>query len=79
MVGFHEAGREIDYKVAGVNPEEEMNWKQFLKALLILNAFWFVWGMVLLCTQQWLVFYQQGLRLVRDKIEVIAIQQLPAP
>lgn len=27
------------YKVAGVNPEEEMNWKQFLKALLILNAF----------------------------------------
>ena len=28
------------YKVAGVNPEEEMNWKQFLKALLILNAFW---------------------------------------
>ena len=32
------------YKVAGVNPEEEMNWKQFLKALLILNAFWFVWG-----------------------------------
>ena len=21
------------YKVAGVNPEEEMNWKQFLKAL----------------------------------------------
>jgi len=25
-----------------------MNWKQFLKALLILNAFWFFWGMVLL-------------------------------
>ena len=29
------------FKVAGVNPNEEMNWKQFLKALLILNAFWF--------------------------------------
>lgn len=27
------------FKVAGVNPNEEMNWKQFLKALLILNAF----------------------------------------
>ena len=36
------------FKVAGINPNEEMNWKQFLKALLILNAFWFVWGMVLL-------------------------------
>ena len=32
------------FKVAGINPNEEMNWKQFLKALLILNAFWFVWG-----------------------------------
>ena len=36
------------FKVSGINPQEEMNWKQFLKALLILNAFWFVWGMVLL-------------------------------
>ena len=25
-----------------------MNWKQFLKALLMVNLFWFVWGMVLL-------------------------------
>ena len=32
------------FKVAGINSNEEMNWKQFLKALLILNAFWFVWG-----------------------------------
>ena len=48
------------YKVAGVNPEEEMNWKQFLKALLILNAFWFVWGMALLCTQQWLPLNPDG-------------------
>ena len=34
------------FKVCGINPTEEMNWKQFLKALLILNAFWFVRGMV---------------------------------
>ena len=45
------------FKVAGVNPNEEMNWKQFLKALLILNAFWFVWGMVLLVSQGWLSLY----------------------
>lgn len=36
------------YRFSGINPEEEMNWKQFLKALLVLNLFWFVWGMVLL-------------------------------
>ena len=48
------------FKVAGINPNEEMNWKQFLKVLLILNAFWFVWGMVLLCTQQWLPLNPDG-------------------
>lgn len=44
----------VIYKVCGIDPKEEMNWKQFLKALLILNAFWFVWGMVLLVSQGWL-------------------------
>lgn len=39
------------YKLSGVNPDEEMNWKQFLRALLVVNLFWFVWGMVLLVTQ----------------------------
>ena len=44
----------VIYKVCGIDPNEEMNWKQFLKALLILNAFWFFWGMVLLVSQGWL-------------------------
>lgn len=39
------------YKVSGINPDEEMNWKQFLKALLMVNLVWFVWGMVLLVSQ----------------------------
>ena len=39
------------YKFSGIHPEEEMNWKQFLKALLAVNLFWFVWGMVLLVVQ----------------------------
>lgn len=39
------------YKLGGVNPNEEMNWKQFLRALLIINLFWFFWGMILLVTQ----------------------------
>ena len=39
------------YRLSGVNPDEEMDWKQFLRALLVVNLFWFVWGMVLLVTQ----------------------------
>lgn len=38
------------YRLSGVNPDEEMDWKQFLRALLVVNLFWFVWGMVLLVT-----------------------------
>ena len=38
-------------KLSGVNPEEEMDWKKFLRALLVVNLFWFIWGMVLLVAQ----------------------------
>ena len=34
----------IMYKLGGVDPTEEMNWKQFLKALLVINLFWFFSG-----------------------------------
>lgn len=50
----------IIYKVCGIRPQEEMNWKQFLKSLLILNAFWFFWGMVLLISQGWLPLNLDG-------------------
>lgn len=39
------------YRLSGVNPDVEMDWKQFLRALLMVNLFWFVWGMVLLVAQ----------------------------
>lgn len=39
------------YKLSGVNPDEGMDWKKFLRALLVVNLFWFVWGMVLLVAQ----------------------------
>lgn len=42
------------YRFSGIDPKEEMNWKQFLKALLVVNAFWFVWGMILLVSQGYL-------------------------
>ena len=41
----------IMYKLAGIDPGREMNWKQFLRALLTLNLFWFLWGMLLLTLQ----------------------------
>ena len=48
------------YKLVGVDPKEEMNLKQFLKSLLYLNLVCFFWGMVLLCTQQWLPLNPDG-------------------
>lgn len=42
------------YKICGIDPAEEMNWKTFLKALLTVNVFWFFWGMFLLVFQGYL-------------------------
>ncbi len=42
------------YRFCGIDPAVEMNWKQFLKALLTVNLFWFFWGMLLLVFQGWL-------------------------
>ena len=48
------------FKLSGINPKEEMNWKQFLRALLVVNLFWFIWGMVLLVTQGYLPLNPDG-------------------
>lgn len=48
------------FRLSGINPNEEMTWKQFLRALLIVNLFWFVWGMVLLTLQGWLPLNPNG-------------------
>ena len=48
------------YRFSGINPEEEMNWKQFLRALLIVNLFWFIWGMLLLVLQGYLPLNPDG-------------------
>ena len=48
------------YKVCSIDPDEDMDWKKFLKALLRVNLFWFFWGMVLLCCQSWLPLNPDG-------------------
>lgn len=57
---FMKPVEKIIYRFSGINPDEEMNWKQFLKALLIVNLFWFLWGMVLLVAQGYLPLNPDG-------------------
>lgn len=39
------------YKVCGIDPTQEMNWKQQMKAMLTINLVWFLLGMLVLMTQ----------------------------
>lgn len=48
------------FRLSGIHPDEEMNLKQFLRALLTVNLFWFIWGMVLLTLQGWLPLNPDG-------------------
>lgn len=41
----------VFYKVSGINPETEMNWKEQMTALLTINLVWFLLGMLILMTQ----------------------------
>lgn len=45
------------YRIAGIDPKQEMNWKQSLRALLVINAVWFIWAIVVLCTQGSIPFW----------------------
>lgn len=51
ILDFLKPVEQLMYRLSGVNPDEEMDWKTFLWALLGLNLFWFVWGMLLLMMQ----------------------------
>lgn len=44
----------VCYKISGINPVKEMNWKENMVAMLTINLVWFLLGMLLLMTQQWL-------------------------
>ena len=39
------------FRICGINPQESMNWKQFLKAMLTINMLWLVYAMLLLIFQ----------------------------
>ena len=42
------------YKLGGVNPAKEMNWKQHLVALLTINLVWLLWSIFVLTNMSWL-------------------------
>ncbi len=48
------------YKLSGINPAREMNWKQHLVALLTINLSWFLLGMFVLMNMSWLPLNPDG-------------------
>jgi len=42
------------FKLSGINPLKEMNWKQHLGALLLINVVWFIMSMLVLTNMSWL-------------------------
>lgn len=50
----------IFYKLGGINPAREMNWKQHLVALLTINMVWFILSMLVLMNMGWLPLNPDG-------------------
>ncbi|WP_312993912.1 potassium-transporting ATPase subunit KdpA [Chryseobacterium flavum] len=48
------------YKVSGINPARQMNWKQNMYAMLAINLIWFIVGFLLLLNQSWLPLNPDG-------------------
>ncbi|MDR6781738.1 K+-transporting ATPase ATPase A chain [Pedobacter africanus] len=48
------------FKLSGINPKEEMNWKQHMKALLTINLVWLVYGFFVLMYQNKLPMNPDG-------------------
>ena len=48
------------FRISGINPNESMNWKQFLKAMLTINLLWLVYAMLMLIFQDKLPLNPDG-------------------
>jgi len=48
------------FRVSGINPNESMNWKQFLKAMLTINMLWLVYAFFMLIFQDKLPLNPDG-------------------
>ncbi len=48
------------FKLGGIDPKNEMNWKQHLSALLTINLIWFLLSMFVLMNMSWLPLNPDG-------------------
>ncbi|MBC8111989.1 MAG: potassium-transporting ATPase subunit KdpA, partial [Verrucomicrobia bacterium] len=48
------------FKIARINPKQEMTWQEHLVALLTINLVWFLLGMFILMNQSWLPWNPDG-------------------
>ena len=48
------------FRFCGIDPNKEMNWKEFLKAMLSINLLWFVYAFFLLLYQAYLPLNPDG-------------------
>jgi len=48
------------FRISGIDPAKEMNWKQNLGALLIINLVWFIMSMLILMNMSWLPLNPDG-------------------
>lgn len=60
MLDFLQPAENKLLRFCGINPQEEMNWKQFLKAMLTINMLWLVYAFVLLLFQDKLPLNPDG-------------------
>lgn len=42
------------FRIAGIDPDKEMDWKENMKAMLTINFIWFLWAMLILSIQNFL-------------------------
>ncbi|MFI5369178.1 MAG: potassium-transporting ATPase subunit KdpA, partial [Spirochaetia bacterium] len=61
MLSFLGPVERFIFKVTGVRTEREMNWRQYLAALVALNVLGFLFVWVVLMTQKWLPLNPAGI------------------
>ncbi|HSU27746.1 MAG TPA: potassium-transporting ATPase subunit KdpA [Chitinophagaceae bacterium] len=60
MTDFMNPVERFFFRICGIKPNESMNWKQFLKAMLTINMLWLVYAFFLLVFQHKLPFNPDG-------------------
>ena len=60
FMDFMNPAERFIFRISGINPNESMSWKQFLKAMLTINLLWLVYAMFMLVFQDKLPLNPDG-------------------